>query len=390
MGILKLIKKNIKLHAPIISSEEKKSVNDAVKSGWLSSAGKYVGLFENKISKLNKSKYTASIINGTSALNISLKLIGIKSYDEIIVPTVTFIAPVNAVLYHGAKPVFMDCDDYLNIDTKKIIKFLDEETFYKNGYSYNKKTKNRILAIIVVHVFGNLCDLSKIYNVCKKKNIKIIEDASEALGSRFSAGKFKGKHAGTIGEFGCLSFNINKIVTSGGGGAILTQKKRDYLKIKKIINQAKSNPFYFIHDEIGYNLGLSNIHASIGYSQMKKFNFIINSKRKIYSFYYNMIKSNKNYEILKNPDYCFSNRWLTIIKISNSKINRETIFKKFQDQNIEVRPLWQLGHKQKYLKKFQAYNIKNANRLLNKIICLPSSYFLKERELMRVIKCLEK
>ncbi len=384
-----MIKKTIKLHSPIISIEEKKSVIDAVKSGWLSSAGKYVGLFENEISKINKSKYSATIINGTSALNISLKLIGIKSLDEVIVPTVTFIAPVNAVLYHGAKPIFMDCDNYLNIDTSKVIKFLDKETFYKNGFSYNKKTKKRILAIIVVHVFGNLCDLSKIYDVCKKKNIKIIEDASEALGSSFSDGRFKGKHAGTIGEFGCLSFNINKIVTSGGGGAILTQKKKDYLKIKKIINQAKSDPFYFIHDEIGYNLGLSNIHASIGYSQMKKFNFIINLKRRIYSFYYKILKSNKNYEILKNPDYCFSNRWLTIIKISNSKINREALFKKFKDQNIEVRPLWQLGHKQKYLKKYQAYEIKNANKLLNKIICLPSSYFLKRSELIRVIKCLE-
>ena len=390
MGILKLKKNIIKLHAPKISNDEKRSVIDVIKSGWLSSAGKYVSLFEKKISKIVKSKYTASIINGTAALNISLKLIGIKDNDEVIVPTVTFIAPVNAVLYHGAKPVFIDCDEYLNIDMNKTINFLKEETIYRKGYSFNKKTGNRILAIIVVHVFGNLCNLSKIYKICKNKNIRIIEDASEALGSKFSTGRFKDRYAGTVGDFGCLSFNINKIVTSGGGGAIITNKKKDYLKIKKLINQAKLNSFYFIHDELGYNLGLSNIHASIGYTQLKKFKYIIKEKQKIYSLYLNRLKLNTNFTILKSPKYCVSNNWLVILKIINKKIDRKSLFKKFKDQNIEVRPLWQLCHKQEYLKKYQTYKIKNANKILNQIICLPSSYFLKKNEIIKVVKCLEK
>lgn len=390
MGILKLKKKTIKLHAPLISNAEKKSVIDVVNSGWLSNAGKYVSLFEKKISKINKSKFTVSLINGTSALNISLKIVGVKYNDEVIVPTVTFIAPVNAVLYHGAKPIFMDCDNYLNIDVNKAIQFIDEETIFKNGYTYNKKTGNRVSAIIVVHVFGNLCNLSKLKNICKKKNIKIIEDASEALGSRYISGKLKGKHAGTVGDLGCLSFNINKIVTSGGGGAILTNNKKDYLKIKKIINQSKLNSFYFIHDELGYNLGLSNIQASIGYTQLNKFRSILKNKRKIFSIYFNKLKTNSDYEILKSPNYCFSNRWLNIVKIVDKKIKREELFKKFNNQNIEIRPLWQLGHLQNYLKKYQSYKIQNANKIVNKILCLPSSYFLTEKQITKVTKCLEK
>ena len=273
----------ISLHSPIFDGKEIQFANNCIKSSWLSSSGKFVKLFEDKVKSFTKSKFAIACVNGTAALQISLRLAGVKNSHEVIVPTITFIAPINAVRYNGANPIFMDCDEYCNIDVKKTIEFINKETFFKKQFTYNKKTKNKISAIIVVHVFGNPVNLEPLIKICKKRNIKIIEDGSESLGSKYVSGKLKNKHTGTVGYLGCLSFNLNKIVTSGGGGMILTNNKKIAKKAKYLTNQAKDDSVNFVHNSIGYNFGLTNIHAAIGYAQLNKLNKVLLQKKNFFT-----------------------------------------------------------------------------------------------------------
>ena len=276
--------KIISLHQPFFKGNEKKYLLKCLDSTWISTSGSLIKKFEEKIKKFTKTKYSTACINGTSALHICLKICGVKKDDEVIAPSITFIAPINAIKYCNAEPVFMDSDNFFNIDVDKVINFLNKNTYIKSNHCYNKITKKRISAIIIVHVWGNLVNLDSLILICKKKKIKIIEDASEALGSFYSKGKFKNKHAGTIGDVGCLSFNGNKIITSGAGGMILTNKKSLSKNAEYLINQAKDNSKYYIHNEIGYNFRLTNLHSAIGLAQLEKINEILKIKKIFITF----------------------------------------------------------------------------------------------------------
>ena len=243
-------KKIIQLSIPSLKGQELNYVKKCVKTEWISTAGKFTQVFENKIAECTGSKFAISCINGTAALQIALQLAGVKKNDEVIVPSLTFIAPVNAVRYNRAFPIFMDNDEYFTLDTIKTIEFINKKTFLKNGYTYNKKTKRRISAIIPVHVWGNAVWLDELTKVCKKRNINIVEDASESLGTRYSKGKYKNKHTGTVGKLGCLSFNGNKIITTGGGGMILTDSKKIAKEAYYLTTQAKDDSSKFIHNSI--------------------------------------------------------------------------------------------------------------------------------------------
>ena len=204
----------ISLIEPVMNGNEWKYVKECLDTNWVSSAGKYVDLFEQKIAEYTGAKYAVACVNGTAALQVSLRLAGVKPGDEVIAPTLTFIAPINAIAYNGANPVFMDADEYYNIDPVKTIQFIKEETEFRNGFTYNKSTGKRISAIIPVHIWGNACWLDELVEVCSERNIAIVEDASESLGTRYIKGNFAGKHTGTIGQLGCVSFNGNKIITT--------------------------------------------------------------------------------------------------------------------------------------------------------------------------------
>ena len=268
----------ISLHEPSFVGNERKYIKNCLDQGWVSSAGKYVNIFETKIAKYTGAKYAIACINGTSALQISLKLVGVKKSDEVIVSSMTFIAPINAIDYNNAKPIFMDCDEFYNIDVNKTIDFLNKETRTINQkvngkdltFTINKKTGNRIKAIIIVHVFGNAARISRLVNLCKKKNIALVEDAAESIGTFYKLGRYKKKHTGTIGKIGCLSFNGNKIITTGGGGMILTDSGKIAKKAKYLTNQAKDDSIYSVHDEVGYNFRLPNILAALGLAAFPK------------------------------------------------------------------------------------------------------------------------
>lgn len=384
------MKNLINLNIPNLIGNEKKYIKNCLDNNWISTAGNFINKFEKEIAKFTNSKYAISFVNGTSALHIALKVIGVTKDTEVIVPTLTFIAPVNAIIYNGADPVFMDCDNYHNIDTKKTINFLKNFTFFKNGKTYNKKTRKVISAILIVHVWGNAVDIDKLYNICSQKNIKIIEDASESLGSYYTKGKFKGKHAGTVGDIGCISFNGNKIVTSGGGGMLITNNKKYSVKAHYYSTQSKNDPIWFIHNDIGYNYRMTNIHAAIGLGQIEKISLLI-KKKKLINNYYRKNIINPNVELVNNPNYAFNNNWLNVIKITNiNKTKLKLIIKKFLNSNIEVRPVWRLNHKQKKNKNYIFYDIKKSLIVEKQCLCIPSSTNLTQNDLKKVVQLINK
>jgi len=376
----------IKLHEPFIQGNEWKYVKNCLDTGWVSSAGKYVDLFERKIAKYTGSKYAIACINCTVALQISLKLAGVGVDEEVIVPSMTFIAPVNAISYNNAKPIFMDNNEHYTIDVNKTLEFINKETrtIHKNKslITVNKKTGKRIAAIIVVHLFGNAARLDELIDLCKKKNIPLIEDSAESIGTFYGSGKFKNKHTGTVGHIGCLSFNGNKIITSGGGGMILTNDIKIANRAKYLTTQAKDDPIKYIHKDIGYNFRLSNIQAALGLAQLETLPKRIRKKKIIHSIYRSKINKNKGLKISDVSHPNKSNYWLNILEI-NKEITKKKLLKiihRFNKYGIEIRPLWYPNHLQEKYKKCQNYKLSYVKKIYQKRLCLPSSTQLTEKQ----------
>jgi perosamine synthetase len=380
----------ISLCEPTIEGNEWKYIKDCLDTGWVSSAGKYVELFESKIAEYTGSNYAIACVNGTSALQVSLLLAGVSMKDEVIIPTLTFIAPVNAIAYNNAKPIFMDVDENYNIDIDKTVDFIKTKTIYKNGFTYNKETKNKISAIIPVHVWGNAVYLDDLTNICKKRNIKIIEDASESLGTFYKSGKNKSKHTGTIGSFGCLSFNGNKIITTGGGGMILTDDfdKAEYARY--ITTQAKDDPVRYKHNNIGYNFRLTNIQAALGVAQLEQLPNFINKKRNIYKDYIKAVEKVLGLNIANVPSYANNNHWMNILLINFDIFgkNVEDLMILFNRKKIQTRPVWALNHLQNPYKNCQSYHITKAIELVDHSLCLPSSSSLTNSQINKVVDIL--
>jgi len=381
----------IPLSVPSLKGNEWKYVKECIDTEWVSTAGKYVDLFEQKIAKYTGSKYAIACVNGTAAIQVSLRSLGVSSGDEVIVPTLTFIAPINAVAYNNATPIFMDVDDYYNMDAKKTIEFIKNETVFKNGSTYNKATNNKISAIIPVHMWGNACELSSIVDLCEERNIAVIEDASESLGTFYNEGKYKGKHTGTIGHLGCISFNGNKIITSGGGGMVLTDDETLAKKVKYLTTQAKDDPIRYVHNEIGYNFRLTNIQAALGVAQLEQLTVILKRKKEIYNYYQSVIDTIKGLSISKTPNYANNNHWMNLLKIDNDIYgeDRDRLMKKLEDDGIQTRPVWKLNHEQQPYKYCQYYKIDTAEKLVEKSLCLPSSSNLTNEDINRILNSMD-
>ena len=376
----------IKLHEPFLCGNEWRYVKGCLDEGWVSSAGKYVDLFEKKIVKYTGAKYAVACINGTSALQISLKLVGARIGDEVIVPSMTFIAPVNAINYNNAKPIFMDNDDHYTIDVNKTIEFLNKNTRTirrkKLPITINKKNGNRIVALIVVHIFGNAVQLDRLVDLCRKKNIAIIEDAAESIGTFYKSGKFRSKHTGTVGRIGCLSFNGNKIITTGGGGMILTNSLKIAKKAKYLTTQAKDDSIYSIHNEVGYNFRLTNIQAALGLAQLEFLARYIKRKKIIHERYKNKINMIKGLRISNLSYYTGCNYWLNILEINEhlSKTKLSKIIKYLNKNGIKTRPFWYPSHLQKPYKNCQTYKLDYIKKIYQNRLCLPSSAQLTKKQ----------
>ena len=376
----------------MLRGNELNYVKECIDTEWVSSAGKFVELFEEKIAEFTGAKHAIACVNGTSALQLSLRLAGVKSGDEVIIPTLTFIAPVNAIFYNNALPVFMDADAYFNIDIEKTIDFIRDQTFFKDGYTYNKNTKNRISAILPVHVWGNAVSLDKLVPICEENNIAIIEDASESLGTFYKNGKLKGRHTGTIGRLGCISFNGNKIVTSGGGGMILTNNQKLANKARYLTTQAKDDPLYYIHNEIGYNFRLTNIQAALGLAQLEQLKIFLHSKREIFFQYKAGFKNIEGLTLANVPSYANNNHWMNLLQIESEVYGGDSkmLMQRLENNNIQTRPVWALNHFQAPYKHCQSYNIEKAIELVKISLCLPSSTNLNDNQLNRIIKQIQR
>ena len=380
--------KKIGLHEPYFSGNEKKYLLSCINDNWVSTSGKYLKLFEKKICNKTKSKFAIPVLNGTIGLHLSLILSKVDINDEVLVPTITFAATINSIIYLKAKPIFMDVDNYLNIDEKKTIEFLKKKTRYINGSTINLNTKRKIKAIMIVHTFGNAAKFDKLYELCKKRNIKIIEDAAESLGTIYKKGKFKNSHTGTIGDFGVISFNGNKIITSGNGGVILTQSKHFYQRANYLITQSKDDKIKFIHNDVGYNYKLSNLSAALGLAQFEKLQFYLKKKKEIRNLYFKEFRDTKNIHLLNSPDYSRNNNWLNLIKIE-TKIDIFKIIKKLKKYNIDSRPVWKPNHLQLPFRKFEKFKLKNYKNLIKNILCIPSSANLTKKDIKKISNILK-
>ena len=353
--------------------KDQRSVKKSIEEGWVSTAGKSIQDFEWSISKYVKTKYCVACNSGTSALHIGLKVLGVKNNDEVIVPSITFIATVNSVKYNGANPIFMDIDENFNIDENKALQFLKNNTFKKGKYSYNKNTNKIIRVLIVAHIWGGASKIKRIISECKKRNIKVLEDAAESLGTFYNFEYLKNKHTGTIADLGVLSFNGNKIITSGAGGAILINNKNYEKKSRYLINQAKDNEF-FVHNDLGYNYRLPSLNANLGISQLKKISYIRERKKKIHFLYRKKFSSSKIFDLYNIPNISDNNFFINL-KILKKNIDYKFINFLIKDNKkyIEFRRVWLPNERQKIYMKNERYLLSKSKDLYDRSICIPSS-----------------
>jgi len=368
--------KKVFLHEPYFFNEDFKSIEKCLKTTQVSSHSQYVKKFEKKLCSYTRAKYSVATINGTSALHLSLLAIGVKSNDEIVIPNYNYIAPANAVLYCNAKPIFIDVElETYGLDPFKFKEFLEQSCFTKNKKTFNKKTKKQIKAVVVTHVYGNPCRIEPIINIAKKYNLKIIEDASEALGSFY-----KSKHLGTFGDIGVLSFNGNKIITTGGGGAAITNDKKLFDKFMLIATIAKTKNSFWDYKELGYNFRMPGLNAALGISQLNNISFIKKKKKELFNAYYKEFLNNENFKIVE-PISENSNNWLVSLWLKKSSHNLiDSIVKTCIKNNFNVRPGWKIMTKIPHFKKYKFNKESNSIIVEKSLICLPSSWHIMNKK----------
>ena len=373
----------IPLHAPVFLGNEKKYLNECIDSTFVSSVGKNVDLFEEKISEYTGSKIAVACVNGTSALHLALKMVGVEPDTEVVTQPLTFVATANAIIYCGAKPVFLDVDTTtLGLSPKALRSWLSDSTTQqlnnstKQPETINKSTGKRVAACVPMHTFGHPCRIDEIVDVCNEYHIPVVEDAAESLGSFF-----KGKHTGTFGKIGVLSFNGNKIVTTGGGGMLLFNDVELAEKAKHLTTQAKvPHPWEFVHDEIGYNYRMPNINAGLGVAQLEQLPKFLESKRKLaktYSeFFSNLFPERaEKLTFFVEPENAESNYWLNAILFEN-RLQRDEFLKLSNENGVMTRPAWELMNRLPMFQDAQCGDLTNAEWIADRLVNIPSSSYL--------------
>lgn len=362
----------IPLHEPKFIGNEKAYVIDCIDSTFVSSIGKYVDRFEQMMSEYTGAKYAIATVNGTAALHIALKLVGVNLGDEVITQPLSFIATCNAISYCGAKPVFVDVDrDTLGLSAESLSAFLAANTTQTLAGCINKITGRKISAVVPMHTFGHPCRIDEIAIICEEFNIPLIEDAAESLGSFYL-----GRHTGTFGKLSAFSFNGNKTITTGGGGMIITNDDALAKRAKHITTTAKQpHPYEFIHDEIGYNYRLPNINAALGCAQMETLPRFLESKRLIASAYAEFFSAS-NFTFVTESAQAHSNYWLNAL-ILEDKLARDVFLKALNEAGVMSRPVWRLMNELTMFHDCQSSNLTNAKWLEERVVNIPSSARVK-------------
>jgi len=362
---------DIPLHSPLFIGNEKQYINECIDSTYVSSVGKFVDIFEEKIAEYTGSNFAVATTNGTSALHISLLLSDVSLGDEVITQPLSFIATCNAISYCGANPIFVDVDkETMGLSPNSLNYFLSENAIIKNNQCFNKTTGKIIKACVPIHTFGHSCRVSEIKEICDQYKIILIEDAAESLGSFYN-----GKHTGTFGSLGVLSFNGNKIITGGGGGCIITDDEALAKKAKHLTTTAKvPHKWEYTHDMIGYNYRMPNLNAALLTSQLENLKFFLSSKRSVAMAYKEFFKD-KPYRFFEEPENSQSNYWLNAI-IFKDKEERDSFLHETNSKGVMTRPMWTLMNKLKMFHESQCSELFNAEWLEQRVVNIPSSMLI--------------
>ena len=359
----------IPLHAPTFSGNEKKYLNECIDSTFVSSVGKFVNLFEEKVAEYTGAKHAIVCVNGTNALHMAMLACGVEQNDEIITQPLTFIATANAISYLNAHPVFVDVDkDTMGLSPAALEAFLKENTTFVDGICINKNTGRRIKACIPMHTFGFACRIKEIADICNLYHIELIEDAAEALGSYY-----EGQHLGTFGRIGAISFNGNKIITTGGGGMLVTNDEALAEKIKHLTTQAKiPHPWEYKHDEIGYNYRMPNLNAALGLAQLEQLDQFLEFKRQLADEYNTFFDSYSDVDFVQERPENKTNYWINAVVLENRE-QRDLFLKQTNEAGVMTRPIWTLMNRLDMFKDCEKGNLPNAEWLEDRVVNIPSS-----------------
>jgi perosamine synthetase len=365
------------LSGPNMGGNELKYVTECIETGWVSSVGSYVDTFEKMSAEFAGTKYAVATSSGTTALHIALILMDVKPGDYVIVPNITFIATLNSVKYTGASPILIDTDAATwQMDLDLLEEFLNNETIQKDGVCVYKKDGRRIPVLMPVHVLGNICDMDRLMALAQQHNIIVIEDSTEALGSTY-----KGRHAGSFGLMGTFSYNGNKIITTGGGGMIVTNDEALAKKAKHLTTQAKSDPFEYMHDEIGYNYRLVNVAAAMGVAQMEQLPGFLQRKNEIISFYKSELTGVGDISFQQVNEYVQPNWWLPTIMTEKQK----DVLKILNDHKMQSRPFWVPMNQLRMFKDDIYYNLTDrSNHVYQHCLSIPCSTNITNEQLQAV------
>ena len=372
-------RREIPLSVPVVTGNEREYVVECLDTAWLSTAGSYITRFEDAICELTRAKHAVACQSGTAAIHVTLQVAGVGYDDEVIVPALTFIATVNPVAYLGAHPVFVDCDEYMNMDATAVAAFLENGCERAaDGRVINRATGRRVAAIVPVHVFGNPCDIEPLAALAQTWSLPLVEDAAESLGASWTEGKFAGRHTGTVGLAGCLSFNGNKIITTGGGGMVITDDDEFAGRVRHLTTQAKSDPVRFIHDEVGYNYRMTNVQAAIGVAQLETLAERIESKHHNRDLYAALLADVPGIAIVGSPVGTASNYWFysALVEPQEFGIDREALMVGLSARGIQTRPVWQLNHLQKPYRHEHACDTPKAQWFWERVLNLPCTHTL--------------
>lgn len=361
---------SVALHEPLFRGNEWKYVKECIDTGWVSSVGSYVDKFEQMLAEFTGARRAVAVVNGTAALQICLRLVGVQPNDEVLVPALSFAATANAVVYCDAVPHFVDSDERtLGLDPYKLVDYLREVGDIRSDGCYNRVTGRRIKAVVPMHTFGHPVDLDPLLEVCARYRLELVEDAAESLGSYY-----KGKHTGTFGKVAALSFNGNKVVTTGGGGAILTNDPELGKLAKHLTTTAKvPHKWEFIHDQVGYNFRMPNINAALGCAQLEQLPRFLESKRALAERYMTAFEALEGIEFYREPDFARSNYWLNVLKLNPEQVGqREPLLAAANQAGIMTRPVWKLLDSLGIYGQCPAMDLSTARSLERRIINIPS------------------
>ena len=358
----------IPLHEPKFVGNEKKYLIETIDSTFVSSVGAYVDQFEAMMTTLTKTKKSVAVVNGTAGIQVALRLVGVNAGDEVITQALTFVATANAIAYNGAAPIFLDVDlDTMGLSPNAVSQFLEENGELRDNFCFNKKTGKKISACLPMHTFGFPVHMDELVLICDKWHIPIVEDAAESLGS-----EYKGKPTGSIGEIGVFSFNGNKIVTSGGGGAIVTNNENLGIKGKYLTTTAKVNhPFEFYHNELGYNFRMPNLNAALACAQLEQLSVFLENKRLLAGEYNSFFEKSGIKFRVETPN-TKANYWLMCVELENQK-ERDLFLTETNAAKVMTRPIWQLMYRLPMYQNCQRDKQVNAQFLEERIVNIPSS-----------------